>query len=55
MEDVDVERKDKRIIKWCEDATSLSWKKWSYKELIRKILKNTDFKSVEELISTLKG
>jgi len=54
-EDVDVEHKDKRIIKWCKDATGLSGSKWSFIRADQGEFEKYRFKSVKELISALKG
>jgi type III restriction enzyme len=53
-EDVDVEHKDKRIKLWCEDATKLTKSKWSFKRADQEDFKKYRFKSIKELISTLK-
>ena len=54
-EDVDVERKDKRIKKWCKDATGLSGSKWSFIRVDQEDFEKHRFKSIKELISALKG
>ncbi|NMC58662.1 MAG: hypothetical protein GYA51_04640, partial [Candidatus Methanofastidiosa archaeon] len=53
-EDVDVEHKDKRIKLWCEDATKLTKDKWSFKRINQEDFEKYRFKSIQELISTLK-
>ncbi len=53
-EDVDVVHKDKRMKLWCEDATKLTKDKWSFKRIDQKDFENYRFRSIEELISTLK-
>lgn len=53
-EDVDVEHKDKRIKLWCEDATKLTKDKWSFKRINQGDFEKYRFKSIQELISTLK-
>jgi len=54
-EDVDVWHKDKRIKKWCNDATGLSGRKWSFIRVDQADFEKYRFKSVKELISALKG
>ncbi len=54
-EDVDVEHKDKRIKKWCKDATGLSGWKWSFIRVDQEDFEKYKFKSVKELISALRG
>ncbi|MBW1614846.1 MAG: hypothetical protein JRJ57_13020, partial [Deltaproteobacteria bacterium] len=53
-EDVDVERKDKRIKKWCKDATGLSGSKWSFIRVDQEDFEKHRFKSIKELISALR-
>jgi len=53
-EDVDVEHKDKRIKLWCEDSTKLTKDKWSFKRIDQEDFEKYRFRSVQELISTLK-
>jgi type III restriction enzyme len=53
-EDVDVERKDKRMKKWCSDATALSGSKWSFIRVDQVEFEKYRFKSVKELISALR-
>jgi len=53
-EDIDVEYKDKRIQLWCEDATNLTKSKWSFKRIDQEDFEKYRFRSVKELISTLK-
>jgi len=50
-EDIDVEHKDKRLKKWCEDATALSGNKWSFIKVGQEVFEKYRFKSVKELIS----
>jgi len=54
-EDVDVEHKDKRIKLWCEDATNLTKSTWSFKRVDQEDFEKYRFRSIEELISTLKN
>ena len=54
-EDVDVEHKDKRMKKWCKDATGLSGSKWSFIRVDQVEFEKYRFKSVKELISALSG
>jgi type III restriction enzyme len=54
-EDVDVGHKDKRIKKWCEDATGLSKSKWSFIRVDQEEFEKYRYKTVKELISVLKG
>jgi len=53
-EDIDVEFKDKRAILWCEDASRLTKKKWSYIRVDQKYFEKYNFKSVNELVKALK-
>jgi len=53
-EDIDVQYKDKRIKLWCEDATNLAKSKWSFIRIDQEDFEKYRFKSVKELISTLK-
>jgi len=53
-EDVDVEYKDKRIKLWCEDATKLTKSKWAFKRIDQEDFEKYRFKSIKELVSTLK-
>ncbi len=53
--DVDVEHKDNRAKHWCEDATKLTKDKWSYIRVDQEDFEKYRFKSVKELISTLKN
>jgi len=53
-EDIDVEHKDRRIKLWCEDATKLTKDKWSFKRIDQKDFERYRFRSIQELISTLK-
>ncbi|MCL0076317.1 DEAD/DEAH box helicase family protein [Dehalococcoidia bacterium] len=52
-EDVDVEHKDKRIKKWCKDATGLSGNNWSFIRVDQEEFEKYRFKSVKELTSTI--
>ena len=54
-EDIDVEHKDKRIKLWCEDATNLTKSNWSFKRIDQEDFEKYRFKSIKELISTLKN
>jgi type III restriction enzyme len=51
--DLDVPHKDKRAIKWCEDATILTGKKWSFIRINQEDFYKYRFKNLKELISTL--
>ena len=53
-EDVDVKYKDKRTKLWCEDATKLTKSKWDFKRIDQEDFEKYRFKSIKELISTLK-
>ena len=53
-EDIDVEHKDKRTKLWCEDATKLTKDKWSFKRINQEDFERYKFRSIKELISTLK-
>jgi len=53
-EDLDVEHKDKRIKLWCEDAAKLTKSKWAFKRIDQEDFEKYRFKSIKELISTLK-
>ena len=53
-EDVDVKYKDKRTKLWCEDATKLTKSKWAFKRIDQEDFEKYRFKSIKELISTLK-
>jgi len=52
-EDVDVEHKDKRMKKWCKDATDLSGIKWSFIRINQVEFEKYRFKSVKELILSI--
>ncbi|MBW2040163.1 MAG: DEAD/DEAH box helicase family protein [Deltaproteobacteria bacterium] len=54
-EDVDVWHKDKRIKKWCKDATGLSGRKWSFIRVDQEEFEKYRFKSIKELSSALEG
>ncbi|MEO0124785.1 MAG: DEAD/DEAH box helicase family protein [candidate division WOR-3 bacterium] len=54
-EDVDVRHKDKRAKLWCEDATKLTKRKWSFRRIDQDDFKSYKFNSLGELILTLKG
>jgi len=54
-EDIDVEHKDKRVKLWCEDATKLTKDKWSFKRIDQEDFEKYKFRSIQELISTLKS
>lgn len=53
-EDVDVKYKDQRIKLWCQDATNLTNNKWIFKRINQEDFEKYNFKSIEELVSTLK-
>ncbi|RLL85438.1 hypothetical protein CN13_07535 [Petrotoga sp. HKA.pet.4.5] len=53
-EDVDVKHKDKRMKLWCEDATKIIKSKWTFKRINQEDFEKYRFKSIQELISTLK-
>ncbi len=52
--DVDVEYKDNRAEKWCEDATHLTVSNWSFIRVDQEDFEKYRFKDVKELVSTLK-
>ncbi|MBT9146132.1 MAG: hypothetical protein DDT42_02014 [candidate division WS2 bacterium] len=52
-EDIDVEPKDKRMRKWCEDVTRLTGSKWSFIRVDQEEFEKYRFKSIKELIATL--
>jgi len=54
-EDIDVIHKDKRIKLWCQDATKLTKSKWIFKRIDQQDFQKYRFRSVKELISTLKN
>ncbi len=54
-EDIDVVHKDKRTKLWCEDAAKLTKSKWAFKRIDQEDFEKYRFKSIKELISTLKG
>jgi len=54
QEDIDVQYKDKRIVLWCEDATKLTKSKWFFQRMDQEYFEKYRFRSVQELISTLK-
>ncbi len=49
--DLDVPRKDKRAEKWCEDASLLTGKKWSFLRVNQEDFQKYRFKSLKELVS----
>jgi len=51
--DLEVPRKDQRAKKWCEDATLLTGKKWSFIRVNQEEFYKYRFKSLKELISAL--
>lgn len=53
-EDVDVKHKDKRMKLWCEDATKITKSKWTFMRINQEDFEKYRFKSIQELISTLK-
>ncbi|MGQ9818239.1 MAG: DEAD/DEAH box helicase family protein, partial [bacterium] len=53
-EDVDVKHKDRRLKLWCEDATKFTKSKWSFIRVDQEVFEKYRFKSVKELIMTLK-
>ena len=53
-EDVDVEYKDQRLKQWCEDATELTKSHWAFERINQEDFEKYRFKSIGELISTLK-
>lgn len=53
-EDIDVKYKDQRIKSWCEDATKLTKSKWAFKRIDQEDFEKYRFKSIKELVSTLK-
>ena len=52
--DVDVEHKDNRAEQWCKDVNQLTGGKWSYLRVDQEEFERYRFKSIKELISTLK-
>ena len=52
--DVNVEHKDNRAEQWCKDVNQLTGGKWSYLRVDQEEFERYRFKSVKELISTLK-
>ncbi|WP_211286444.1 DEAD/DEAH box helicase [Petrotoga miotherma] len=53
-EDIDVKHKDKRMKLWCEDATKITKSKWTFMRINQEDFEKYRFKSIQELISTLK-
>ncbi len=53
--DVDVEHKDNRAKQWCKDVNQLTKDKWSYLRVNQEEFEKYRFRSVKELISTLKN
>lgn len=53
--DLEVSHKDARAKRWCEDATYLTGNKWSFIRVNQEEFEKYRFKSVNELISALKG
>lgn len=49
--DLEVSHKDKRAIKWCEDATRLTGYKWSYKRINQNDFEKYRFKNLGKLIT----
>jgi len=54
LEDVDVQHKDKRATLWCEDATKLTKKNWSFIRVAQNEFEKYRFRNIKELIITLK-
>ena len=54
LEDVDVKFKDERIKLWCEDATKLIKSRWFFKRVDQEDFEKYRFRSIKELILTLK-
>ncbi len=52
--DIDVEYKDKRTKLWCEDTTKLTKSKWTFQRIDQENFEKYRFKSIKELVSTLK-
>ncbi len=53
-EDIDVKHKDERIRLWCEDTTKITGNNWSFLKVKQESFERYRFKSIEELIFTLK-
>ncbi|MCD6455572.1 MAG: hypothetical protein J7K81_02115 [Methanophagales archaeon] len=53
--DIDVEAKDNRAKVWCEDANRLTGNEWMFARIDQEDFERYRFRSVKELISTLKG
>lgn len=53
-QDIDVKHKDKRTKLWCEDAAKLTKRKWAFKRIDQEDFEKYRFKSIKELLSTLK-
>ena len=49
QEDLDVALKDRRARRWCEDATRLSGREWSYEKVPQKLFDKFDGDGVESL------
>jgi len=53
-EDVDVKAKDSRAVRWCEDATKITGKKWFYIRVNQEDFEKYRLKSIKELTTTFK-
>jgi len=53
LEDVDVQFKDARMIKWCETASELTGQKWLFKRVNQDIFEKYPYKNFSELIDTI--
>src|SRR4051794_19656789 len=54
-EDADVQRKDERAVKWCEDVTTLTGQTWRYLKVPDKEFKKLKPASFDELVSALQA
>jgi type III restriction enzyme len=48
--DIDVEAKDERARKWCEDATSVTGKEWEYFRIDQEEFERRVYKKLEDLL-----
>ena len=49
--DLEVERKDKRAVQWCRDATQLSGQSWQYFKVKEDVFRPRQWRSLAELAS----
>ena len=52
-EDLEVERKDKRAMQWCRDATGLSGRSWQYMKVKEDVFRGRQWRSLAELASVM--